>query len=101
MFLAPDIEERVRFMETRRAVYLCQLHSWRDDVGTMTNMFQVCKVEESWFVRVNLDVCTSLTGLDPTGKPRVLAPATKGVTFVPIIEKGERYGWNAGGRSWK
>ena len=84
--LAPDIEDRVRFMEARRAVYLCQLHSWKDDVGTMTNMLQACKVGDSMFARVNPDVHTILTGLDPFGNPRDPVPDTKGATFVPIQE---------------
>ena len=53
---SPHVDEGMRWLEARRAVYLCQLHSWDDSVDTMAHMFQLCKVGEAWFVRIIPDV---------------------------------------------
>ena len=90
---ATHMEEGKRWLEARRAIYLCQLHSWDESEGTMVNMFQVCQVGDAWFVRVNPDVCASSPGLESNGRARWPIPDTKGNTSVPIKESSKEQWW--------
>ena len=90
-------DDAMRGQEARKAVYMCQLHYWDDSQQHMANVFQVCKAGESWLVRINPDVCTNQSSLDPTGVVRV--PRTGNVkveTSVPIKDERVQTSWNTG-----